>query len=120
MKILIFVYDTDSGFFASVKDRMKRMMSPSKHTCRLCRLTYGKIFMKRVWRDFLGNLSYQKIFFHKKEFKRAHPEFTYLELPAVLLKNEGGIKVLLTAQEIASAEDVDGLIGLLGRKLSGL
>jgi hypothetical protein len=120
MKILIFAYDADSGFFVSFKDHLKRMIAGGKHKCILCRLTYGKVFMKRVWRDFLDNLSYQKIFFHKKEFRRAHPEFTYLELPAILLKDENGIKVLITAQEISSTEDVDALIGLLGRKLSGL
>jgi hypothetical protein len=73
--------------------------------------------MKRVWRDFLGNLSYQKIFFHKKEFKKAHPEYAYLELPSILVKSGDKISVLITAQEINSMADTDELIGLLGNKL---
>ena len=73
--------------------------------------------MKREWRNFLGNLSYQKVFFHKKEFKKAHPEFAYLELPSILVKNGDKISVLVTAQEINSLESIDDLIGLLGNKL---
>jgi hypothetical protein len=73
--------------------------------------------MKRVWRNFLGNLSYHKVFFHKKEFKKAHPEYAYLELPSILVKDGDKISVLITAQEINAVENVDDLIGLLGQKL---
>jgi len=76
--------------------------------------------MRREWRNFLGSLSYQKVFFHKKEFKKAHPEFAYLELPSILMKIGDKITVLITAQEINAMENVDDLIGLLGKKLSGV
>jgi hypothetical protein len=60
------------------------------------------------------------VFFHTKEFKKAHPEFAYLELPSILMKTDDKISVLITAQEINALENVDDLIGLLGKKLSGL
>ena len=81
---------------------------------------YGRIFMRREWRNFLGNLSYHKVFFHKKEFKKAHPEFAYLELPSILIKSGDKITVLITAQEINEMENVDDLIGLLGKRISGI
>jgi len=117
MKVLIFVYNNNSGFYHSIKNRFHRIISSNKYACKLQKLVYGKIFMKREWRNFLGNLSYQKVFFHKKEFKKAHPEFAYLELPSILVKNGDKISVLVTAQEINSLESIDDLIGLLGNKL---
>ncbi len=76
--------------------------------------------MKREWRNFLGRLSYHEVFFHKKEFKKAHPEFAYLELPSILIKTGDKITVLITAKEINEMDNVDDLIGLLGKKLSDL
>jgi hypothetical protein len=117
MKVLIFVYNTNSGFYSSLKNHIKRLTSRKDYACKLHRLVYGKIFMKRVWKNFLGNLSYHKVFFHKKEFKKAHPEYAYLELPSILIKDGDKISVLITAQEINALENVDDLIGLLGQKL---
>jgi len=118
MKILIFVYNTNSGFYHSIKNHFHRLISKKDYACKLHRLVYGKIFMKRSWRNFIGDLSYQKVFFFKKEFKKAHPEYAYLELPSILVKDDSGIKVLMTAQEINSVADTDELIGILGNKLT--
>jgi hypothetical protein len=113
MKVLIFVHNADS----KVKARFHKLFSPKNNKCKLYKLTYGRIFMKREWKNFLGRLSYHEVFFHKKEFKKAHPEFAYLELPSILVKSGDKISVLITAKEINEMENVDDLIGLLGTKL---
>jgi hypothetical protein len=120
MKILIFVYNADSGAYSSIKNKVNKMLSPESMKCKLYRLTYGRLFMKRVWKRFLGNLSYHKVFFYSKIFKKSHPEFAYLELPSILIKDGDKIKVLITAQEINTMENADDLIGLLGKKLTEL
>ena len=90
MKVLIFVYNAESGFYSSIKNHVHRVMSPSTYKCKLYKLTYGTMFTRRVWKNFLHNLSYHKVFFHSSEFKKAHPEYAYLEsLPAVILYNGG-------------------------------
>lgn len=119
MKILIFVHSSNSGIISSIKNRFQK--TPSKNTkCKLYTLTHNKIFTKKSWKNFLNNLSYHKVFFHRKEFKLAHPEYAYLELPSILVKNNQEIKVLITAQEINALENVDDLIGLIGTRLSDL
>jgi hypothetical protein len=120
MKILIFVHNTDSGIIPSIKSRFQKIASSSTHKCKLYTLIHNKLFVKRVWKNFLDNLSYHKVFFHRKEFKKAHPEYAYLELPSILLKNNSEIKVLITAQEINAIENIDDLIGLIGKRLSNL
>jgi hypothetical protein len=118
MKVLIFVYNSNSGLYHTIKNNLRRFISSPKYICKLQKLIYGKVFMRREWRNFLGDLSYNKVFFHKKEFKRAHPEFAYLELPSILIKSNDKISVLITAQEINAMENIDDLIGVLGKKLS--
>jgi hypothetical protein len=117
MKVLIFVYNKNSSIISSLKSRFQKNSSESKYKCKLCKLTHNRLFTKKVWKNFLKNLSYHKVFFYKKEFKVAHPEYAYLELPSILVKNGPEIKVLITAQEINAIENVDDLIGLLGNKL---
>lgn len=114
MKTLIFVYNVDSKVISVIK----RAYNPQKFECRLYHVIRGKLFVKRVWKKFLNNLSYQKINLYRFEFRRAHPEYTYLELPAILLKDDLGMTVLVSANEIAPLEDTDDCIGLLGQKLA--
>jgi len=120
MKVLIFVHNTDSGIIPSIKSKVQRLSSADSHKCKLYQLIHNKLFVKRVWKNFLNNLSYHKVFFHRKEFKSAHPEYAYLELPSILLKDNSEIKVLITAQEINALDNVDDLIGLIGKRLSDL
>ncbi|MGV8086141.1 MAG: hypothetical protein ACP5N1_00785 [Candidatus Woesearchaeota archaeon] len=117
MNILIFVHNNNSGIISSIKRKINSVSSKNDANCKLYTLIHNKLFIKRLWKNFLNNLSYQKVFFHRKEFKKAHPEYAYLELPAILLKNPQGIKVLITASEINSMENIDDLIGLIGKKL---
>ena len=119
MKVLIFVHNTDSGIISSLKNKFQSK-SVNVKKCKLNELIRNKIFVKSVWKKFSNNLSYHKVYFHRKEFKSAHPEYAYLELPSILLKDGQDIKVLITAQEINALENVDDLIGLIGKRLSNL
>jgi len=115
MKALIFVYNVDSGVISSIK---RVVYSSNFNDCKLYSVIRGKLFVKRVWKNFLNNLSYQKIHFYRHQFRQAHPEYTYLELPSILLKDDLGLTVLIEAREIRELEDTDDCIGLLGQKLA--
>jgi hypothetical protein len=114
VKALIFVYNVDSGLVSSIK----RVYDSEHFECKLYSVIRGKLFVKRIWRKFLNNLSYKKIHLYRFQFRKTHPEYTYLELPSILLKDDLGITVLVTAREIRELEDTDDCIGLLGQKLA--
>ncbi len=112
--MLIFVYNVDSG----VISRIKRVYAPEQVECKLFSVIRGKLFVKRVWKEFLNNLSYQKVHLYRLQFRTEHPEYAHLELPSILIKDELGMNVLVTAGEISKLEDTDDCIGLLGQKLA--
>lgn len=81
MPILIFVYNNNSDILSSIKRKINSVSYKNDTDCKLYNLIHNKFFIKHFWKNFLNNLSYQKVFFHRKEFKRAHPEYAYLEPP---------------------------------------
>lgn len=105
MKVLIFAYNTDP-----------RLFSPVNSECNLSFLVHKN---PDPWKNFLEGLSHHKVFYHRKDFRRAHPEFDHTALPSILLKEEDHTSVLLDASELNILSDIDELIGLLGKKLSG-
>ena len=106
MKVLIFAYNTDPKLFSTIHSQ-----------CNLESLT--KHGVTHAWKNFFESLPYHKVFYYKKDFRRAHPEFEHTPLPSILLKEEDRTKILLDASELNIVSDIDELIGLLGKKLSG-
>ena len=106
MKVLIFAYNTDPKLIFAVHSE-----------CNLESLT--KKGINYAWRNFLDNLPYHKVFYYRKDFRRAHPELAHTPLPSILLKEEDNTQILLDASELNIVADIDELIGMLGKKLSG-
>jgi hypothetical protein len=107
VKTIIFAYNTDSKIFGKVLG------------CNLAALTRKKLFGQDIWKKFLDGLKYHKVFYYATDFHRAHPELNNVALPAVFLKEEGDVTILLSSTELNDMSDVNELIGLIGKKLSG-
>ncbi|MDW7709932.1 MAG: hypothetical protein SCH98_05615 [Deferrisomatales bacterium] len=106
---LLFVYNADASLLAGIVDFLTKVFAPKRYPCRLCLLTYGVLRMKRQWREFLERLPQRKVFLHRDDFRRNHPDLAGSPLPAVLRITGRGSSVLLSAQEIHHVENLEAL-----------
>ncbi len=116
---LLFVYNADAGVVSGIMDSIHKTLSPQTYECGLCQITYGLVSMDKTWREFLKSLPIETEFFHRKDFKAAHPSAAF-DLPVILLSKDGRLSPLLTAQAIDSQKDVNALIGAMSQALAGV
>ena len=114
---LLFVYNADGTFFASVTDCVHKIISPETCQCNLCKLTHGNAGMKKEWQTFLETLPYKKQFQHKDEFLRIHPEFADTPLPAIFVLNEKDLNIILNKSMIEKATSLGQLQVILTKGL---
>lgn len=113
---LLFVYNADQGLFAAIGDAVHKAVSPGTYPCSLCAVSYGAVRMRPEWRAYLRSLPYATRFFHRQDFRRAYPGLA-IELPAVLLDEDGGPRLLMDAGTLNAIGDVEDLIAALDRAL---
>ena len=116
-KSLIFVYNADSGLLNTLKDITHKILSPDTYSCQLCNLTHSAFGMRRNWQEFLDGLDMSLAFLHKNEFKEKYPETTD-KLPAIFEKNEKGIALWLSADEINQCKTIIDLRELITDRLN--
>jgi hypothetical protein len=116
MSELLFVYNADSTVLAQIKDLLIKLFAPNKYACNLCMLTYGVVRMKKTWRVFIEGLPYNVRFLHRDEFRDRYGDDS--GLPAAFTVENGKPMPFLTARQINGVHSLDGLIGLLKRKLA--
>ncbi|PAX07303.1 hypothetical protein CKY28_14890 [Sphingomonas lenta] len=114
--MLLFVYNADEGLFAALGDAVHKAVSPDTYPCSLCAVSYGAVRMRPEWRAHLRSLPYATRFFHRQDFRRAYPELD-VELPAILLDQGSGPRVLVDAGTLNGVGDVKELIDTLSRSL---
>lgn len=108
---LIFVYNADSGKLNAMLDIAHKMVSPSTYACDLCSITHGVLSEKEAWSAFRAESERELVFYHRDEFEEQYDQrFTY---PVVLQEEEGSLREVLTAAQIASVNDPEQLIGLI-------
>lgn len=113
---LVFVYNADSGPIALLLDAAHRTFSPDTYECNLCDLTYGRVTMKRAWKEFLDTLPFPAEFTMRDRFRRDYPGTT-TSFPAVFLVDASGAHEVVTSTEIDAVVELDSLISLVKRKL---
>jgi predicted nuclease with TOPRIM domain len=120
-KELILVYNADSGFFSLVKDGLHKIISPSTYQCSLCALTYGNVIMKKEWKEYIDQLELPSKFLHRDEFKReleSHPHnLNHIKYPAIFIRSEEKIFLLVTSEEINKLKSLEDLMNLIDEKL---
>lgn len=116
---LLFVYNAEEGLFAAIGDAVRKAVSPATYPCSLCAVSYGAVRMRPEWRAHLRSLPYEASFFHRPDFRRAYPALAGVALPAILLDEGSGPRVVVDAGRLNGVGDVKELIGVLDRALSG-
>ena len=109
---LVFVYNADSGVFNALADAAHKIFSPRTYACNLCALTHGAVRMRGEWRKFLEGLGRPLEFLHADELRSRHG-VSDLPLPAIFLKEGGGLKLLAGAAAVNGCRTLDDLKRLI-------
>ena len=115
---LIFVYNADEGVIAALGDAVHKLLSPATYSCSLCAVSYGALRMRPAWAAYLKALPYATRFHHRPDFRRVFPDFAALPLPAILLDDGRGPRVLIDAETLNGVRDVAGLIAAMEAALA--
>lgn len=115
-KEIIFVYNSPDDPISLVIGYLHKKVSPDTYECNLCKLTYG-VTMNPKWKAYIASLKHKITFLHSNEFKKEYPDLADTPLPTAFIKDESGMRVLVTRAEMNEPKDMDSLIELMKRKL---
>ncbi|MDE2078926.1 MAG: hypothetical protein KGI73_00915 [Patescibacteria group bacterium] len=115
---LLFVYNADGSFAASMRDTVKKVVAPKHQECNLCAITYPLFAMDKEWSAFVKTLPHEVVFLHRDEFRAKYPEQKGMSLPAVFAEDESGLRVLIPSEDINHAKSVADLIALVQKSLT--
>ena len=108
---LLFIYNADSGKLNALFDIGHKIVNPESYSCNLCNLTHGTFAERKEWKRFRESTSLDLIFLHRDEFEMQFGQtFSY---PIVLKKEEGGLEVFVSTEELNSVSDPTKLIELI-------
>jgi hypothetical protein len=117
---LVFVYNADSGLFNTLTDIAHKIFSPDTYSCNLCMITHDNLSMRSEWKDFIEKLDIELEFLHRDEFINAYKtqyEMKDVSLPCVFNKEDNGLSVFISADEINACTSVEELKQLIQEKL---
>ena len=109
---LIFVYNADTGLFNTMSDIAHKIFSPHTYACNLCKLTYGWLSERSLWREFLDSLDADCEFLHRDQFQARYPG-TDIDLPAVLRLDQGSPSICIDAKTLNGLTDIQALAGAI-------
>ncbi len=115
-KEIILVYNAWGGIYPGVVDFVHKEVFPKTYPCNLCYQTFGTFSMKKEWLQYLNRLPFKTTELHKDDFQRRYLPVD-LELPVILLANEKGVQVLLSANELNTYKSLDALQVAVSKKL---
>ncbi len=115
---LAFVYNANAGLAAGLMDTIHKTLSPATYDCQLCAVTFGAFAMKGEWRDWLKAQDWDADFYHRPDFRAAHPAHASLALPAILRRDGDVLTVLIGAEEMAKLDSVGALIAAIEARLA--
>ena len=115
---IIFVYNANSSIFSSITDSIHKVVSPDTYKCNLCKLTYGSVKMKKVWKEFVNNTLCEVEFIHKDESQKKYPEVK--DFPSVFTVMNGTPLILVNSEEINNASDLPSLISTISNAIKDI
>lgn len=112
-----FVYNANGGALASVAGAIRKAAAPERHACNLCKITYPRARRDKEWKKFLASLPYKTAFLHRDEFRKRYADYKDTPLPAVFLKDNSGMRLIVSHEKLNEAKSVAELIELTKRAL---
>lgn len=114
---LVFVYNADSGIFNTLTDIAHKIFSPDTYSCNLCAITYGNFTVRAEWKEFLETLDADLEFLHRDELAERYG-IAGTALPAVFMKTEKGLELLIPKNEIDGCGSIGELKALVNAKFA--
>ena len=115
-RILVFVYNADSGAINLVKDFWKKMLKPSSYECNLCMQTFGTFGVKKDWKKFITSIEIDTEFLHKDEFEEKY-NILDAKFPSAYLNENGKLTLIISSDEMNSAKSLDEMETLVLSKI---
>ncbi len=114
MTSLIFVFNVESDLISQIHDFTKKVIE-MKNQCELCNLTFDKKGLKEKWQAFIFSYPYGIKFMNKDNFLDEY--FIQENFPAIFIKENLEINLLVSADEIKKVNNLNQLIALIKRKI---
>ena len=111
-KKLVFVHNANSGFASMMLDGLHKNFRPSTYQCQLCALTWGRVSMKKDWKEFTSSLPFEVDFLHKDQLPELYPDMK-VELPTAFIDDGKQQTTIIDAKkfsEIASLEELMDIV----------
>lgn len=117
---IIFIYNANGGLLNGAIDAVHKLVSPATYACQLCAITYGHLGMRRPWKEFLESLkqSYTIQFLYKEDLKSSWAPLANEPLPAVWLREDDNLKLLISHEQFNGLNDLDKLTAFLIKQLA--
>lgn len=115
-KILVFVYNADSGAINLVKDFWKKKLKPSSYECNLCMQTFGTFGVKKDWKKFINSIEIDTKFLHKDEFEEKYGILD-AKFPSAYLNEDEKLTLIISSDEMNSAKSLDEMEALVRSKI---
>ena len=111
---LVFVYNADGGLVNTFTDIAHKLLSPKTYQCNLCAITHSVLGMYKEWKEFIKSLeiSYEEV--HRNEVKDG---VSKLSFPAILMKKDGDLELLIDSDSINTCRTLDDLKQLIINRL---
>ncbi|MGB3710538.1 MAG: hypothetical protein WA985_02500 [Erythrobacter sp.] len=114
---LVMIYNADSGLLNAVRDSFWKTFAPASYPCALCALAFGFFTARREWKDFLARVPLEKRELHRDDYRQCLPGWEG-KLPVILLHDaDGALRVMVSADEMNTMDELDQLIGLAEQRL---
>ena len=115
-RILVFVYNADSGAINLVKDFWKKIVKPSSYECNLCQQTFGTFGVKKDWKKFISSIEIDTEFLHKDEFEEKYGILD-AKFPSAYFNENGKLTLVISSDEMNSAKTLDDMETLVRSKI---
>lgn len=118
-KLLVFVYNSDSGLMNEMKDYLHKIISPSTYGCNLCALTYSNTGMESDWKSFIEDLGLPVRFLYKDEFRQTYGRME-ASFPCAFIDEDGILSLLITSDETNQQTTLEELKKLVKKKVEAV
>jgi hypothetical protein len=99
---LIFIYNADSGVSAGIKDSIQKIKT-GRSECSLCSATWVAFNKKTSWSEKEKRLKVPFVYYHRDDMPEDISNFIQernISLPAVLINEKGGLRVLVPSNRL--------------------